>query len=71
MGKVGVLRKQEEGGAQIAPTYSGSGGMGMLGDLSAGLLTIVTAEGTKDLYKYRNQIKGLGEAFKVIGVFAE
>ena len=29
MGKVGVLRKQEEGGAQIAPTYSGSGGMGM------------------------------------------
>ena len=56
---------------KIVDALVGTGGDGMLGKLAAGLLTIVTQEGTKDLYKYRRQIKGLGEAFEVIGVFAK
>ncbi len=57
--------------ANIVEALVNGPGNGMLGTLAQGLLTIVQAEGTKDLYKYRRQIKGLGEAFEVIGVFAK
>jgi NACalpha-BTF3-like transcription factor len=56
---------------QIVSSLVGQGGDGMLGKLAEGLLEIVTQESTKDLYKYRRQIKGLGDAFEVIGVFAK
>jgi hypothetical protein len=46
-----------------------SGG-GMIGQLATGLIGIVEGEGTKDLYKYRRQIKALGATFEVIGKFA-